>query len=297
MGEYLDFRKLNLGKESGDSLLSEIVNDAPLMKKLRELGVETGQIEHYLALLADYQDANRFCAKCKGLDSCQAPYYRMNRILYLDDSGFLSSKLGDCPLALEALSLRNNYLCRDFDDEWLSARLGRLKSARVEEVKKAFVNAFKSKTKRWVYVQGGSGSGKSYLTAAFTNTLAKKGYRVAFIDSALRFDELKGLAIKNKAEFEKRFQFYVNADALVLDDFGAGSKSEYLRDQILLPLLKARNHAMKFTVFLSDYSLSDAARLYVKTLNEKILGEQIKQIISKNIEKEITLETGFETAL
>jgi len=297
MGDYLDFNKLKIQKKSDNPLLNEVVNDAPLMKKLAELGVKENEIEHYLALLADYLDANKNCDKCKSLETCNALYPKMNRVLYLDDSGFLATKLGDCPRALKMKAIRNNYLYHDFDQKWLSVRFDAIKVERAKQVKRAFVTAYKSKLKRWVYIQGKSGSGKSYFAVAFTNSLASKGNQIAYLDVSLRFDELKSLAISNKNAFEKRLNLYANVDALVLDGFGGGPTSAYLRDQILLPLLLMRNRSKKFTIFLSSFSLNEVSGFYIKNMRENAIRRQIEELFSNNIDKEIRLDIGFDTML
>ena len=152
----------------------------------------------------------------------------------------------------------------------------------------------KNCVKPWVFVKGEPSSGKSYYLAAVLNGLAADGEIVCFINGAKRFDELKSLAIKNRKEFDKVMAELESCGTMVFDDFGNEFKSEYIRDQIILPILSERSRAGLRTYFTSQYGLDEIKQLY--SLHKSYIeGSRVTKLIEKNIEKVVTLEVGIET--
>ena len=148
--------------------------------------------------------------------------------------------------------------------------------------------------KKWCYVHGDSGTGKSYFLAALTNDLAAKGIEISFIDTNKRFDEMKSYSIKDKARFENMLSSLSQSEVLVLDGFGSEYRSDYVRDMILFPLLsnRSKNHAVTF--FTSEFSLDEIEALYSKTRSDAILSHRLVELIHKNIDEEIALTPGID---
>ena len=185
-----------------NALLDEIMADVSLMNELHALGISDQEIPHYVTLLISYLDSKKICSSCKGLLDCQSDTPYMARSLSMSSSGRLSSCLGPCKFKMAEITKDMNFLYRDFDPEWNSLSLAAIKVERAKELRMAMTKcAKKDSAKKWCYVKGESGSGKSYYLAAFANAFASKGKTVAFIDTNKRFDELKNYAIVFKNFF------------------------------------------------------------------------------------------------
>lgn len=278
-------------KES--SLHDEILNDRRLMNELHALDIDDSEIDKYLPLLATYLDQRD--AEEDPKKEIEAPYPGLTMKLCIDDSGKLSYTLGPSEETKRKEALEKNYIYKDFPESWKDLNGKSIKGERYKKLRTALAKTFtKACTKPWVFVKGDSGCGKSYYLAAVLNGLAADGESVCFINGAKRFDELKALAIKNRQEFDKIMASLEGCGTMVIDDFGNEFKSEYIRDQIVLPLLAERSRAGLRTYFTSQYTLDEIKQLY--SLHKSYIeGSRVSKLIEKNIDKVVILEAGLET--
>lgn len=274
-----------------DSLLQEILSDKELIDLLHKLDIKDEEIPSYLPLLAMYQDNKK---------EIEEDPNAFQMVLEISDSGKLTSHYEETPKQKEARHLAENYYIRDFPDEWLNSSLQSFRTSREKELRKQIGASLKDNFKNWFYVYGDLGTGKSYALAAFCNDLARKGKKVCFMNATKRFDELKGLAIKNKEDFLKMMKTLYNLDYLVIDDFGNEYKSDYVRDQIIMPILAERTKNHKATLFASDFSIDEIEELYSQKYGTKILAKKLVNLIRSNLRNESAeykLEKGFENLL
>lgn len=296
MSEFKKLQDIAPKGEKRNNLLNEILSNASLLKELNDLGIKEEEIPFYIPLLITYLDAKKICANCRGLDKCESESLHLRPELSIGSSGRLISSLGPCPLYAKQLKIDTNFLYRDFDSSWNGLNIGiTKKNKRLNEVGKELAKASKGKDGCWCYLYGSSGTGKSYLLAAFANFFAELGKSVCFIDTLKRFDELKGYSIKNKPMFVEMMGKLEKCDLLVLDGFGNEYKSDYVRDQILLPLLNARSKNKLATFFSSEFSLNEIETLYSTSKSGAILAHRLVELIERNINKETILECGIDS--
>lgn len=271
------------------SLLDEVLGDTRLMAILNGLGVNQKEIEDHLSLLATYLDQR----DAEDNPKLPAPYPGMKMTLGLDSSGHLCAYFGPSDEEKKRLLIEANYLYRDYPDEWVKLSVAALKGERYKAIKATIAKTMKG-GKPWAFVKGESGSGKSRYLAAIANGFAIKGKTVCFMNANERFDELKTLAVKNRDRFLTNMEALKKCEVMVIDDFGNEYKSEYVRDQIVMPLLSERSRAGLKTYFTSQYSVDEIKKLY--SLHNSVLeGSKVSKIIERNIEKEVTLELGLES--
>jgi primosomal protein DnaI len=286
--------------EIEEKYYQEIIHDPLMLKKIQELSLSDKTVREFLGILISYQDDCHVCEHCPGVDQCPKDNPRTAMAL-LYDGRFLTRTNALCAPYLAQLNLESRYLCRDFPAEWLSVNLSDLsRTNRIADVLNAFCIADKNSTSRWLFLNGEAGSGRSYILTALANDRIKnKDASVAFINANKRFDELKGLAITNRQAFDKRMKEFEECDLLVIDDFGSEYKSDYVRDQIVFPLLSERAKGHALTFFSSDFTLSDIQDLYsMNNRSAAVMAKQLVNLISSNLAQEpLYLKKGFESFL
>ncbi len=116
------------------------------------------------------------------------------------------------------------------------------------------------------YLYGAMGIGKSYVAQAMANTLAEKGFSVAFLN-------VVDLSSAAKSKFSSGFDSFLlqlkTVDHLFLDDLGAEIVSPWFRDELLLSVLSSRMNNNKSTFITSNFSYKDLEIYESRTKGEK----------------------------
>ena len=275
--------------------LTSLYNDPQMGPYLKELGVSVELVIEYLDIFLDISDDFHYCASCPGLDECKKKNPRMLVKPYIDGD-YIERKLTICPKMAQKRALERKFIVRDFNDEWVGKSIRNKKDFDITESRKAIVTryllALQKESFSWIYLYGGTRLGKSYMTAAFIQTLlsSKEGTTCAFLDCSTRIKELNDLSFTDKVAFNDLLKQYMNVDYLVLDDFGNEYKNEYIRDTIIYPLLSYRAKENKPVYFTSHYSVNEIVTLYSITAAGKIKARQLGDLIKAMAQKEIHLE-------
>ncbi len=283
-----------------EEVLKQLSLDPSIKSKMKELGVDETALRSNIPLFLTYQECQKCCKGCKGMEECSLSplYHTMD--LFIDDSGILNRRFGYCRYLMEKEKIKNGYLYRDFSDDMLSLNIEALpnkKDAMDFAIKCSdALTEGKAKTP-WVYLEGESGVGKSTLAVASMNGFIKNGNRVAYIDCVKRFDELKNLAIKNKRLFDSSMASLSEVDMLVLDSFGNEFKSNYVRDQLLMPLLNARSKKNLFTLFVSEFSYKEIEAMHSYSRDASVLAKRLSALLAKKCGKPFILAGGAQTYL
>ena len=258
------------------------------VKYIRSLHIPEELIDEEIVKIYDFVCDLKFCKKCPGVNACNKDTPRLvTKIIYED--GVVSRVLVPCKEYLKMVKFRGQFLIRDFDDEWLTSDLKRLDrtTERIEVIKK-YNSYLDGTSNEWIYIMGESGTGRTFVAANLAIDLAKKEKGpIAFLDAPYRFKEL---ASKKDAEaFNEILKKYSEVPILIIDDLGNEYKSDYVRENILFPILNNRAKAHLFTIFTSDFSINDVATMYLTNQASKPKIEQIKRLLKRTCGKEINL--------
>jgi len=291
-----EFDKIDIlgNEESADMksyisrLVSELREDIEVYEQLKSLNLTVGEVRENIARLTDYKDDYNYCKKCPGIDECgkKTPHISMH---VHKDGNYLQCEYEPCKKIMEKVQHDAHYLVCDFPDEWKNSSLKTLDISELRKpVIKQFAKILNGDSARWIYLKGNHKVGKSFLLVTFANEYVALNYgQVAVINASNRIKDLADLSYDNKEEFTKQMVALSNVPLLVIDDFGEEYKNEYIRDNIILPLLSEREHHSRLTFFSSEFSLDEIQQLYSVGKNSgEIRGKQLANILREMCEEE-----------
>lgn len=287
--------KVNLNVESDDELLElmkeEYYRCPQAIKYCNDLGIPPEKIEENIVKIFDFVSDINYCKKCPGVKKCakQNPLL-CTKIVYTH--GEIDRQLVPCKELLKDIAFKNQFVIRDFDEEWLDSSLRTIDRNNGRDLALAkYRNFLKVKDNSWIYLTGSKNSGRSYFAAALTSDAARRERGpICFLNSTLRLRELNDLGYgKRKEEFEKKLSAYSNIPILVLDDFGNEFKTDFVRDAILFPILSTRASKKLLTIFTSDFNIEEIETLYSNTKAGAIRAKQIANLIKSQCGEEINL--------
>lgn len=274
-----------------NKLVEDLRQDIEVYEKIKALNLTLGEVRDNIAKLTDYKEDYHYCKSCPGIEKCakSTPHVSMH---ISKEGTYISAAYEPCKKILEKIAADRRYLIADFPEEWKASTLRTLDLSETrKKAIKEFANIVKGESERWIYVIGNHKTGKSFMLATFANEYAALGKgQVAFVNSSRLIQSLADLSYKDKEEYSRQMVALSNVPLLVFDDFGEEYKNEYIRDQILLPILTEREHSSKLTFFTSEFTIEEIKQLYsVGKASGEIRGRQLEKILTSMCGKEFDL--------
>lgn len=274
MFDSYEFDEQQYQKEQNDK--RKILTKDPLISAfLQENGLKIADIEQ-LHFLEEYHQSLSKCQQCRGLFACKQEIIGMRR--ELEWNGVLTMVLGSCPYLKEKKSKEQFLHNFDHSDIPEELRMIDLNSIAVDKEDKSYstvwINLCKiaqGQINKGLFIAGDFGVGKTYLSIAFINTMAKKGYRCSFIKTGQFVNMMRSLLISDKNEYDDLLERIKNSDYLVFDDFGTETLTSYSRDDLLFTILDYRMENKRLTVFTSNLTM-------------KVLYENLKYDKQRNVD-------------
>lgn len=287
-----DINAANVDKDI-ESLIDFSSYDIQTLIQEHDLSKE--EVVKYYNLIESYLLDKKVCDRCPGLSMCPKADQYIQATLEKKD-GELTRKVGYCAPYREKLKVDSLFLLRDYPEEFSDITYEKL--VKSDRVKSLFKHIFSlNDTKPFLYIHGKLGSGRTYLLSAASNTLVQKGKSVAFLDSSMRIEELKGMTISNKNQFEKTLKALCECDFLILDEFGNWYLSEYTIANVLYPLIAQRAKNKRYTIISSDYSLDELPFTFGDSQSAKVRARQIINLIKSALNEEVVIQKGVEQKL
>lgn len=287
--------KVNIKVDSDDELLEkmkEMYRSCPqAIKYCNDLNIPPEKIDENIVKIYDFVNDINYCNKCPGVKKCakQNPLL-CTKIIY--SHGEVDRQLVPCKELLKQIAFKNQFVVRDFEEDWLDSTLRSIDRNAGRDLALAKYRDFvKTKDNSWIYLTGSKNSGRSFFAAALTVDSARRERGpICFLNSTLRLRELNDLGYgKRKEEFDKKLELYSNVPILVLDDFGNEFKTDFVRDAILFPILSTRAGKRLLTIFTSDFNINEVETLYSNTKAGAIRAKQIARLIKSMCKEEINL--------
>lgn len=296
--ELLDINLINTGAAENEKTLRDAVielkNDANVSKIIREFKLNDEDILHYMPMLLDYRKDRAVCDRCPGLSAC--PKDNPGSVVgFVVDGGFLTRQTSLCDLYRRKLRVVRAYKYGDYDPELLDERMRANAYANERKLWANLIQAQKDPSKNWVYIDDEMTAAMKHIMA-FTNSLAEEfGVSIAAIDHLRTLDVLKEEGTKEKKKFAEDMKTIKNVDILILNNFASEYKNDYIRDQIILPILTDRAVNKKMTILVSAYSLETACKMYAGRFSDgKEQAARMKKILLANVNEEVIFTPGVE---
>lgn len=264
-----DFIKDTKPRIDYDTIIDGLMQDPIIRKFILDYDLKHEEIIRSLNVFLTFKDEREICENCQNLEECKLatvgfsprleyhPNYielsygrcKYNRFNQTSDNIFamyvpkkiFKASLDDLDLIGDTRKSINNYILRFLKDY----------------SKDNFIKG--------MYISGKYGTGKTYILAILANELAKLGHKVYFAYYPDLARELKSSI--GDGSLEDKITSIKEAEILMLDDIGGEYFSEFIRDEVLGPILQHRLLDNKPTFFSSNLSYNDLARAFRKTDN------------------------------
>ena len=247
--------------------LTEQISDDPELKDFfikHDIRYEI--IQSNLNALLIYQNERDYCAPCQGLDECKQDVRGHKPVLKFEDNQ-IRLLYQACDYELEAEKKRAHqarihalympkmiYEAR-LSDFHLNTQLRKDLYHKIMHI----MNQFKLKEPvKGLYLYGPYQQGKTYTLGAIANHCSQLGKDVLITYYPDLVRELKSSI--REGSLESRVQTLKEVDILLLDDIGGDALNEWIRDEVLGPILQHRLLDQLPTFFSSNLSLDDLAK-------------------------------------
>lgn len=127
------------------------------------------------------------------------------------------------------------------------------------EIIKVCKNILSKQTTRGVYVYGPTGTGKTYLMGCIYNYFKQNGKEPAILYYPEFIRKIKSKISNNS--YDLYIDLIRNEEILIVDDIGAENITEFIRDEVLGPIINHREAEKLPTFFSSNLSIDDLSEL------------------------------------
>ena len=263
--------------------LKLIKNDEYLNSIITESKLPDFFLEENYSSFIRVLNSRKLCEGCNGLDECRQA--SKGERLSLEYDGVLMQEIEYCDYALNKKSRENllsKYVYCDIARNLVDLDLNNIRYT--EDQKQLYLlmaALFHGKREKGIYISGDLGVGKTYLCTALANSLVKAGKKVAFVKVSNFFNEMRSAIGSNPELIDKNINKLKNAEYLFLDDIGAESVSEFVRDDILFRILDHRLENRFVTVFTSNLNKEDLLKHYQYDRKEKANLMNAKRLLER----------------
>lgn len=146
---------------------------------------------------------------------------------------------------------------------------------------KRYANTFPNDSSAGLLFLGGTGLGKTHLSAAVANQVASKGHSVIYESAQQIFDTCDAVRF-NRVDISERTK-YENCNLLIIDDLGAECITQYSVSAIT-SLIDLRIVNGRSTIISTNLNPAAIRKTYGERLLSRLLGEfRVLQFVGKDI--------------
>lgn len=123
-----------------------------------------------------------------------------------------------------------------------------------------------------LYLNGGTGLGKTFLSTSIARVVSEKGYSVVYETAAALFANFEAIQFSKGSGDDSELRRYMSCDLLILDDLGTELTTAFTMTA-LYSLINTRLSGGKKTIISSNLTRSDLKRRYSPQIVSRIEGE------------------------
>jgi len=252
-----------------DNIIDGLMMDSVIKKFILDHDLTHDDVIKSLNVFLAFRDEKTICDKCSCLENCQIATVGYTPVLeYNKDYISLAyrrcqyNKLSNAIDNIFAMYVPKKIFNASLDDFDL---VGETRKSINNYMLKFLKDYRKDNFVKGMYVCGKYGTGKTYILAILANELAKLGHKVYFAYYPDLARELKSSI--GDGSLEDKITAIKETEILMLDDIGGEYFSEFIRDEVLGPILQHRLLDNKPTFFSSNLNYNDLAKSFRKTDN------------------------------
>lgn len=271
LGDLLRQMKSPRFREESQKIAGRLLSD-PLVLELRAQHPELTDQELMtnLSKLYQYVGDRGHCDNCPGLDNCPNDFQGHYTKLSVEPSES-GAKLYDRKTPCHKQLTRQHeqqvkqrihsfYIDeRALNEGYNPKEIVAKDSNRVPAVVQIFQYISETKqnglSPQGLYLEGGFGTGKTFLASYLLHELAKVGHTGVIVYMPDFVEDLKSMFQDNN-RMKETMDIMKHTDLLIFDDIGAENLSSWVRDHVLGSILNYRMNR-KPTFYTSNYSLAD----------------------------------------
>ncbi|MBQ1351369.1 MAG: ATP-binding protein [Oscillospiraceae bacterium] len=124
-----------------------------------------------------------------------------------------------------------------------------------------------------LFLSGGPGLGKTFLSACIAKTVSNRGYSVVYDTAVQILEQFEAQKFSRDSDGEARDETnrYLNCDLLIMDDLGSELVTPFVQSALYM-LLNHRMDKGYHTVISSNLSLEEIKSRYVPSIYSRIAG-------------------------
>lgn len=237
----------------GGEDISTLRDESDALRKKRERMLEAAGFDK------DYDEPRFSCPDCR-------------------DSGYRGARLCECVRRLVSetqyaeSTLAKGLSGKTLDNFSLDYYSGndRARAEKALSACKRYADAFPAQGISGLLLTGGTGLGKTHLSAAVGNIISSKGYSVVYESASALCDTLEAVRF-NRAELSERKK-YENASLLIIDDLGTENTTAFSTAAIG-SLIDLRIVAAKQTVISTNLTFDALKKTYGERIFSRLMGE------------------------
>lgn len=219
-------------------LLNKIYNNEKINRFIKEHNLSVDDVQKNIPTFLGFLASEAKCQKCQGLDKCPQSQRGKKLVLKLikttPDIYFES-----CEQLGKEEENKTHLIASGYD-------FSKVTKPEITEERKEILMKMKdiinkvnnNLSTKGLYIYGAHGIGKTYLLAYLAKELAKTKKKIIFAYFPDLVRKIKNSINNNK--LEDVMDELKDVDILIIDDFGAETSSNFVRDEILGPILQDR---------------------------------------------------------